>query len=238
MFCAIISSVNPVVWSSICLLVWSIIHVLCVSSVVYRCVVCIYVCDTLVWCGIILCCVALCCVEVRCFFYCGWCVLIWYVRCAIFLSWLCFFVILCRACCVVLYVWLCFDSFYLSCIASLFYGLCWSALFRCAFSNIYMLLLFWRVVFVFVGLRYLVSLCVVWFRAVWICYVSFNCLFLVSLSLHRVVSCCVVSHRFGSFWFVLCCCPCICISPFAWAQICFSVRSPWVQLVAPVKMLL
>ena len=64
---------------------------------------------------------------------------------------------------------------------------------------IYMLFLFWRVVFVFVGLRCLVSLCVVWFHAVWICSVSFSCLFLVSLSLHRVVSCCVVSHRFGSF---------------------------------------
>ena len=64
---------------------------------------------------------------------------------------------------------------------------------------IYMLFLFWRVVFVSVGLRCFVSLCVVWFRAVWICSVSVSCLFLVSLSLHRVVSCCVVSHRFGSF---------------------------------------
>ena len=64
---------------------------------------------------------------------------------------------------------------------------------------IYMLFLFWRVVFVFVSLRCLVSLCVVWFHAVWICSVSFSCLFLVSLSLHPVVSCCVVTHRFGSF---------------------------------------
>ena len=64
---------------------------------------------------------------------------------------------------------------------------------------IYMLFLFWRVVFVFVSLRCLVSLCVVWFRAVWIRSVSFSCLFLVSLSLHRVVSRCMVSHRFGSF---------------------------------------
>ena len=64
---------------------------------------------------------------------------------------------------------------------------------------IYMLFLFLRAVFVFVGLRCLVSLCVVWFHAVWICSVSFSCLFLVSLSLHRVVSRCMVSHRFGSF---------------------------------------
>ena len=64
---------------------------------------------------------------------------------------------------------------------------------------IYMLFLFLRAVFVFVGLRCLVSLCVVWFHAVWICSVSFSCLFLVSLSLHPVVSCCVVTHRFGSF---------------------------------------
>ena len=105
--------------------------------------------------------------------------------------------ILCRVCCVVLCVWLCLDSFYLSCIAS-FMGCVGLLCFVVPFL-IYMLFLFLRAVFVFVGLRCLVSLCVVWFHAVWICSVSFSCLFLVSLSLHPVVSCCVVTHRFGSF---------------------------------------
>ena len=94
---------------------------------------------------------------------------------------------------------LCSCSFFCSALPLSFMGCAGLLCFVVFFYYIYMLFLVWRVVFVFVGLRCLVSLCIVWFRAVWIRSVSFSCLFLVSLSLHRVVSCCVVSHRFGSF---------------------------------------
>ena len=120
---------------------------LCVYSVVYRCVVCICFCDVLVWCGVVLCCVALCCVEVRCFLL--------RLVCSDLISALCEIsnlivllrdIVSCVLCCSVCVALSRFVLFVVHCI---FYGLCWFALFRAVFL-FYMLFLFWRVVFVFV----------------------------------------------------------------------------------------
>ena len=111
-----------------------------VSSVVYRCVVCICFCDVLVWCGVVLCCVALCCVEVRCFLL--------RLVCSDLISALCEIsnlivllrdIVSCVLCCSVCVALSRFVLFVVHCI---FYGLCWSALFRCAFSNIHVVSIF------------------------------------------------------------------------------------------------